>query len=247
MAVRLTAAAALRSQRRFLIVMSIAVAAYYYLQVHLKGEGEYSGLAVRVVRTDRIQIALWIIFAWALLRYGQRLHEGWRRVRREVMSQFEYYDHQLVLIAARRSAARQARAGRIGKDLEPPRTVFGEAEVTDTVKQMAAEMVRQRRAQQGLSPPEPVVEPWFVVDGGKRIYRGFAIRITGKDNVPSTMGYDFMMPAWGWWRVRVHQLHAWWRTAWRMPAIFEHLAPLVIAAGAIAVAIVYRLPTTQCV
>jgi len=168
MAVRLTAAAALRSQRRFLIVMSIAVAAYYYLQVHLKGEGEYSGLAVRVVRTDRIQIAFWIIFAWALLRYGQRLHEGWRRVRREVMSQFEYYDHQLVLIAARRSAARQARAGRIGKDLEPPRTVFGEAEITDTVKQIAAEMVRRRRAQQGVALPAVGPHPrarWLIKEG----------------------------------------------------------------------------------
>jgi hypothetical protein len=103
LATRVDSTAALRSQRRFLVIISIAVAGYYYLQVHTEGSGEYGGFHVKLGRADRVPYALWIIFSWALLRYVQRLHEQWRRVRREVMRQFEHYDHQLALAAARRS------------------------------------------------------------------------------------------------------------------------------------------------
>ena len=58
MAVRPGASAALRSQRRFLIIVSIAVAAYYYLEVHIKGEGEYSGLAVRLGRATDSRLSI---------------------------------------------------------------------------------------------------------------------------------------------------------------------------------------------
>jgi hypothetical protein len=45
---RRESAAALRSRRRFLILVSNAVAAYYALAVHLKGEGAFSGLAANI-------------------------------------------------------------------------------------------------------------------------------------------------------------------------------------------------------
>lgn len=127
--------------------------------------------------------------------------------------------------------------------------MVGEAEITDTVKQMIAERIRESRAKQGRPPPEPAIEPWFTVDKqGKRTYRGFAIRLAGQgDEEARALGYDFAMPPWGWVRIKAHQLHAWWRTALRMPAVFEYLAPLAIAAGAVMVAVAYRLPATQCV
>src|SRR5258705_931694 len=121
MAVRLGASAALRSQRRLLIIVSIAVAAYYYLEVHMKGEGEYSGLAVKLGRADRVPWVLWVIFGWALLRYAQRLHELWTKVGTDVMREFEYYDQQLALAAARRSALKQV--VQIAKDKRNPYVV----------------------------------------------------------------------------------------------------------------------------
>jgi hypothetical protein len=236
---RESAAAALRSQRRFLILVSIALAAYYVLAVHIKGEGEYSGFAMKLGRPDRIPYVLWVIFTWALLRYWQRLHEQWRIVRTAVMQEFEYCDHQLVLKAARRSAVQQVKRRQLGKDLRDP-FVVGDVQVTDSVKEMMGTVMAQRARAQGKPVPKREPDPWFTVKDGKRVYRAFAIGVAGADQTGLTMGYDFAIPPWSRVRTLVHQLRAWVRTALRLPAVLEYLAPLAIAMLAVVLAVIFR-------
>jgi hypothetical protein len=238
MASRLESATALRSQRRFLIVISMVVAAYYALAVHLKGEGEYSGIAVTIERPDRIPAALWIIFAWALLRYTQRLHEQWRFVGRAIMKEVERCDHQLVLEAARRSAAMQILTRQLGKDLEKPYLV-GDVQVTETVKEMMRETMAQRAQAQGKPPPPAEPDPWFTIDeNGNRIYRDFAIGVASADQ-PQAIGHEFKMPPWSRTQFLWHQLRSWVRASVRFPAILEYIAPLLIALVAVLVAFLF--------
>jgi hypothetical protein len=241
---RREAAAALRSQRRFLVLISLAIAAYYTLAVHLKGEGEYSGLAVKIGRPDRVPVALWVVFVWALLRYLQRLHEQWRMVRKAVMKEFEYYDHQLVLEAARRSAVRQVKRGQLARDRRNARVV-GDVWVTDTVKEMMRERMAERARAQGRPELRKEPDPWFTVsDDGKRIYRGFGVGIACDDQHDPALGQDFLMAPWSRVRTLAHQLHAWARTAIRLPALFEYIAPLLIALLAMVLALVFYVPNS---
>ena len=233
--------AALRSQRRFLILVSIAVAAYYALVVHLKGEGEYSGFAVIIGRPDRIPIALWLVFTWAVLRYVQRLNEQWATIRELVLKEFEDCDHQLVLNAARRWAVKQAKRGALNKHLKDLR-VFGRAWLVDSIKEIIREQAAQRATSRGEEMRTPKPDPWFVTDErGWRIYRGFGIAGQSPDLALAT-GIDFSLPPWSPLRTRWHQLRAWGRTAWKLPAISEHLAPFAIAIAAIVCAAVFHAP-----
>lgn len=246
MATRMTETATLRSQRRFLILMSIAVAAYYYLQVHTEGSGEYSGLHIKLGRPDRVPYAVWILFGWALLRYAQLFHEQWRRVRSDLLREFEYYDHQLALAAA----TRYARENRLAlvKGITDP-VVIGEAWYVPSMRDRLIDEVQKQARDRGQEPsePEPKDEWWVLTPKGERYYRGFGIEVRERGKPESGVGVEFNMPAWGRMRVKYHQARVWWRTAVRMPAVGEYLAPFAIAALAVVVAVVYRLPSTQCV
>jgi hypothetical protein len=234
------AAARLRSQRRFLILISMAVTAYYALSVHLEGKGEYSGIALTIGRADRIPIALWVVFLWALIRYCQRLHEQWRIVGKSVMREFEYCDQQLVLEAARRSAIKQVAGGALAKNLTTPQVV-GRAWFTESVQEMIREQAAKRAQAMGKPMVRKEPEPLFVTKDGKRIYRGFGIGILGADQ-PFPLGHDFMMPPWSRIRTLWHQVRAWARTAVTLPALLEYIAPLAIAVAAVIIAIFFHVP-----
>ena len=239
MATRPESAAALKSQRRFLIIISLVVAAYYALAVHLKGEGEYSGLAVIINRPDRVPVALWIIFAWALLRYVQRLHEQWRFVGKAIMREVERCDDELVLKAAQHSAVRQVKDGRIGGKLTRPR-VIGDVWVTDTVKEMMREVMAKRALAQGKSPPPREPDPWFTIDeNGERAYRAFGIGVASRTSLRHRLGVIDHAAVSRAHTLR-HQLRSWGRASLRLPAIFEYVAPLLIAVAAVVLAVVFR-------
>jgi hypothetical protein len=224
------------------MLISLAIAAYYTLAVHVKGEGEYSGLAVKIGRPDRVPVVLWVIFAWALTRYLQRLHEQWRIVRKTVMREFEYCDHQLVLEAARRSAVRQVKRGQLAKGRSSPRVVGG-VEVTDTVKEMMRELMAKRAREQGRPEPKKEPDPWFTIaEDGKRLYRGFSVGIACEDHHDTVVGQDFLMPPWSRARTLWHQLRAWVRTAIRLPALLEYIAPLLIALSTVVLVWMFHVP-----
>src|ERR1700693_350037 len=131
--------AALKSQRRFLILMSLALAAYYILKVNVGGEAKYSGFAITVGRPDRVQYCLWILYVWALLRYWQRLNELWDRVRGEVMRNIDAHDWRLALREATRSAVDQGKKGKWTDQHSPDARVVGAAWMNPGLKEQMAE------------------------------------------------------------------------------------------------------------
>lgn len=65
----------LQRQRRFLILMSLGVIAFYLLKAEVSNTATLSGVAVSLGRPEGVVVGLWIIWGWALLRYGQRVYE----------------------------------------------------------------------------------------------------------------------------------------------------------------------------
>jgi hypothetical protein len=226
--------AALLRQRRFLVLMSLALAGYYVLKVQVRGEAEYSGLAVALQRPARVQYCLWIVFLWALLRYVQRLVQLWRRVQAQLLTDADDQDRRLALRAMRRYAVwRVAREG--VKNFPEPR-----AEGNVWIEASIKESIRQLRAPLASAPPKAKQDPWFIVTNvGGRKYRAFSIEIsyTRPDGRRNSTGHNFQMPDWGGLRTRVHRVRAWIRAAIRLPSVSEHLAPLALAAAAAIAAI----------
>lgn len=245
MAIRLGPPAALKSQRRFLIVMSMVLAAYYYFQVHLEGQAEYSGFHVKLGNSGGVPSALWLIWFWSLWRYAQIFRAQWLRIQRDVLREFEVYDHQIALETAKRYARRhcaEIARNRLSKPVLVCEVEY-QGSTSDSIKEAQEEQARERGHRLDLGRDE-----WWVVDGnGKRQYRYFAAGIQERGNADTFRAYDFALPAWGWWRVKLHQFHVWTRTAVRLPGIFEYFMPFVIAAAAVVVFLVYRLPRVECV
>jgi hypothetical protein len=224
--------AALLRQRRFLMLMSLAFAAYYLLKVHVKGDAEYSGFAVTVGRPDRVQYCLWAVFAWAILRYVQRLNELWNLISIEVMRDVDDQDLRLALKAATRRALRLAKCGQLAPRYPNPR-VRGSAWLNPSMRQM----IRETRKPGAPKKSDPDFE---LTERGGRKYRSFAIVVAYTDSEGNfnQAGVDFNMPEWGRTQAALHRAHAYARAAARLPAIFEHWAPLAIAGMALAVSLI---------
>jgi hypothetical protein len=238
MASRRELTAALQRQRRFLMLMSIALTAYYLLRVHVKDAAEYSGFALTIGEPRRVQYCLWVVFGWALLRYIQRLNEMWGKVKLEVLRNVDAEDLRLAMKAATRSAVRQVKRGELGSKFEKP-TVLGHAWLNPSLKQM----IRETRKQSPVTTTEK--DPDFAMtEHGGRKYRSFAIVIAHTDKQGfHQVGTDFNLPEWSRARTIAHRVHAYAQAAARLPAIFEHLAPLVFAALALCVSgAAYFLP-----
>jgi hypothetical protein len=228
------AASALLRQRRFLVLMSLALAAHYMLHIHVKGEAEYSGFAVTVAKPDRVQYCLWVVFGWALLRYIQRLNELWSKVKLDVMKNVAAEDLRLALKMATRSAIRQVNHGELASQFSNP-SVRGSAWLNPSLKQMIRET--RNSAPKVSKKADPDFE--FTQRGGRK-YRSFAIVITYNDDggIFQQIGFDFNMPEWSRARTVLHRAHAYAQAAARLPAIFEHWAPLAIAALALCVPVI---------
>jgi hypothetical protein len=221
-------------QRRFLVLMSLALAGFHVLKVHVKGDAEYSGFALSILRPERVQLCVWVIFSWALMRYVQRLNELWPRVGAQLCNDANRQDQRMAIKVARRYAERTiAREGVLNC---PEPRVISDPSIVPSVK----EMIRETRKTPTQPVPKFKPEPWFVTtDGGGRKYRTFGIDISylDKGGKRAPVGHNFDMPAWSALRARSHRLRAWANAAIRLPAVFEYLAPLGLAALAIATAI----------
>jgi hypothetical protein len=227
--------AALLRQRRFLVLMSLALAGFYVLKVHVRGEAEYSGLAVALQRPGRVQFCLWVVFGWAFLRYVQRLNQLWRRVGADMRKEADDQDQRLALKALRRFAVRKvAHEGLL--NFTKPRVV-GDAWIVPSIK----EMIGETRALSKQNSPKAKPDSGFMeTDSGGRKYRAFGLAISdlGKDGQRSEpTGHNFEMPAWSPLHTRAHRARACVRAAIRLPAVFEHLAPLAMALAAVVLAI----------
>jgi hypothetical protein len=61
-------------KRRFFVSVSLALIAYYGLQVQLHDAAVVSGVSMRIGHPDAIIKGLWLIWGWALWRYVQILY-----------------------------------------------------------------------------------------------------------------------------------------------------------------------------
>jgi hypothetical protein len=62
-------------KRRFFVSVSLALIAYYGLQVQVHDAAVVSGVSMRIGRPDAIIKGLWLIWGWALWRYVQILYD----------------------------------------------------------------------------------------------------------------------------------------------------------------------------
>lgn len=225
---------ALGRQRRFLVLMSLALAGFYVLKVNVRGEAEYSGLAVVLLHPSRVKVCLWVVFLWALLRYVQRLNERWLIVGAHMRKEADYQDQLLALKAMRHFAVRTVAHEGVRNYPEP--RVVGDA----WIEASTHEMMQQTRPISRERPPKAKPDPGFVTtyEGGRK-YRAFGILISYLNNEGkrATIGHNIEMPPWSPLTVRVHRMRAWARATVLLPAVFEYLAPLVIAVAAVITAI----------
>ena len=79
----------LRSQRRFLQIMSLISAIYYWFDVHINSETSFFGQSVHIGSTRYVLACLWIGLLWAAWRYGQQLYSAWRKLSKDLRGDFQ--------------------------------------------------------------------------------------------------------------------------------------------------------------
>lgn len=104
--------ASLAKQRRFLLLMSLAVIAFYALEIGVKDQAEYSGFVLAVGRPGRVVIGLWVIWAWALWRYLQKVYERLSVVWNDILEDVRAEDLRIALARARKEG--RTKAGQSG-------------------------------------------------------------------------------------------------------------------------------------
>lgn len=217
--------AALLRQRRFLILMSLAVIAFYALGIEPKDEANVSGLGLKITQPGRVVIALWIAWGWSLWRYAQRVYELLSVLWGELLDDVYAEDRRIALVRARRVANRLAAKGQIDEELPKSARVSGDVRV---------EPPTEEHMQAG-SDGEPVshFRDFFPTRSGGRKYPTLAATfdwVEGKKwgSVEETFKMELTRAEARWLRIR-----AWLHSVLRLPAFSEHIAPFVMAAAAV--------------
>ena len=214
---------ALWKQRRFLILMSLGVIAMYALEVTLKPDAEYNGIAIQLGKPSRIVTGVWIIWAWALWRYLQRAYELLSAIWKDIAEDVYAEDRRIALKTAKREAQRQMDAGQLGESRPNKRVQLVQIE-----RSMKAMLDR------GLPADAPDPEPDFVTVDGGRVYERLGGAYTWHDDSGNSGAstFNFTM-RWSRWQMYLHVAYSTTQAALRLPAITDHAAPVVIAAIAI--------------
>ena len=201
---------ALPKQRRFLIWASLALIAYYWLGLSVKSL-QLSLIAFDIAEKKHALLGLWIIWGWALWRYSQRLYELWSRIKDDVLADVNAED----IRTATRLAWRVAESRAISEEWATGGRKF--QSITDIM----------------LSTPGVVPGP-----GGHYVPN----QLGGRTYPAIQASYNFV-PAggglgatgnsfrWEWSKKRSiwHRVRAWIWALFRLPAVTEHFAPLVLA------------------
>jgi hypothetical protein len=216
---------ALSKQRRFLILMSLAVIAFYALEVGVRNEAEYNGFGITLGQPRRVVVGLWIIWGWSLWRYLQRIYELLSVLQRDVFEDVYAEDRRLALKAAKRVARRRAKAGEIGEG-HPNVKIMG-VDIEPSIEAII-------RKEHTDSPPRQ--EPDFNrTKTGGRIYDSLGGSYRWHDNEGNhgASSFTFSME-WSRGRTWLHIALAAVHATLRLPAVADHIMPLLIAAVAVA-------------
>jgi hypothetical protein len=199
----------LQRQRRFLILISLAVIAYYFLGATPNERAEYSGFGVTLANPKGVVIGLWAVWAWALWRYLQCVYERLSDLRRELREDIAAEDQRIALAQALRFGRAKAASGTFN--------IGNRTNVIITTVRLLGAAGDQR-------------SPVFAMnsDGG-RIYQRVEASVefdTPEGRQHGIHQYEFRMPARAaiWVRRR-----SWLYAVLGLPAFSEYIAPLLVA------------------
>jgi hypothetical protein len=202
---------AMHRQRRFLILMSLAVVAFYVLGLKVKPDAGFQGFLLSVKFPERAIYGLWAIWGWSLWRYLQRGYELFSEIRNEMREDVYSEDRRIAVNLARKHGNSLAAKGLL-------------------------DMPRSARIRGGvnLAPHDGMggQGPDYIPNAGGRNYDGITATFKWNKNNESgaaQKGFTMNMT-----RMQVLRLQSWaWIQAFfRLPAFSDYIAPLLIAACA---------------
>jgi hypothetical protein len=218
--------ATLIRQRRFLILMSLALIAYCALGLKVKDEMTVIGVGLKITQPDRVVSVLWVVWGWSLWRYGQRVYESLSVLWSEVLDDVYAEDRRIALVRAKKVANRLAAEGQIDEEL--PRSARVDGAIT-------------------IEPPDPDELRSIIGEKITRFRDYIPTRLGGRkyprlkanfewehgikwERTDAKFTMELMRRTSVWLRIR-----AWLHSLLRLPAFSEHIAPLLIAATAVIV------------
>jgi hypothetical protein len=197
----------LQRQRRFLILMSLGVIAFYFLKAEVSNTATMSGVVVSLGRPESVVYGLWIIWGWALLRYVQRVYESLSVVWRDVIEDVFAEDQRIALRSAKNYAERLAKAGKLTSD-DPAKKNISIAGPVHIDQNHNAYSLRE--------------------NGGRKYEYLLTTIRWGGEEAPAIGTASFQMEITP-WRVRWLRCRAWIYAIFGLPAFTEHIAPIGIA------------------
>ena len=204
---------ALPKQRRFLILTSLGLISYYWLALSVKS-WQFSSVAFDVTRKEHLVAALWIVWAWSLWRYAQRVYELWTKVAQDILVDVDAEDVRIALAKSQREAVQRA-----------AREKWGEPGATIT---------RLKVTLLGLLSDRPAGKFDYIPnEKGGRTYPKVRVSFSYRSPDGGITSTDTSF-VWEWsqWRSRRHVFRSWFAALVRLPAFSEHVAPVVLALAA---------------
>jgi hypothetical protein len=207
----------LQRQRRFLILMSLGVIAFYFLRAEVS-TATFSGVAVTLGRPMGVIDGMWIIWGWALLRYGQRVYELLSKIWDELFEDVCAEDLRIALRRARRYAKHLAKIGELTDSSKKYVLIDGPVRVADASE-----------SHQDTGQQTPIIQPFVPTESGGRKYQRLkvSIRYGGKETPGFTQAlFEMeMTPRQVLWL----KGRAWIYAIIGLPAFTEHIVPIVLA------------------
>lgn len=200
---------ALPKQRRFLILMSMALIAYYALGLRFK-DLQFQGAAFEIAKKGNAVIGLWLVWGWALLRYLQRSYELLSDVVSDITLDYRAEDERIARKKARRATTTSLEEE---KNVDPRFTGLH----VDSVS---------------LGAPGPYVKMYAQTRSGGRIYPEISasyVRFSEDGKLSDGASGHGITMEWTRLQTSLHSIRAWTIAVIGLPAVTEHVAPLVLA------------------
>lgn len=195
----------LQRQRRFLVLMSLLLIAFYSLGASVKETAEYSGVGVTLANPQNVLFGAWVIWGWAVWRYAQHVYELasflWNDLAEDVAAE----DARISLAHLRQVARKAAASGAFDED-----------------------------GRVGVTPEHVSIVGHATEDGGSQSFvlerdrsRRYVIHVTARWG--STIGTFTHVLTVSALTVRWIRIRAWIYAVIALPAFSEHAAPLLLA------------------
>jgi len=208
----------LERQKRFLLAVTVVVAAYFLLGARVCDTATYSGFLVTIAHPENARGILLVIWLWALLTYLQRVHKLVDVVSNSIKLDVEAEDYRLFHAKALRIARRKLQETNLGDGVTDVR-IEGIAFKAPANRNVGEEnrILWRREGDHYRSTTS------------KLRFRQFRVNLVGVLEKTSDRwdgGLDCSME-WGPWFNSWHVLRTWTRALIRRPGITEHFGPFL--------------------